>query len=83
MVLSLLSQDLSKVLELRRRMLRSGVPLDVVSCNTLLNAYAGQKRWEEALGFLQRMPHQMDVTPNQVPPTSTGDQTGSEEEEGG
>jgi pentatricopeptide repeat protein len=58
-----LLQELGKVLELRRRMQKAGTGLDVVSCNTLLNAYAGKGRWEDALAFLQRMPS-IGVTPN-------------------
>lgn len=53
------------MLELRRQMQRGGVAMDVVTCNTLLNALAGKRRWEDALAFLQRMP-QMNITPNQV-----------------
>lgn len=46
-------------------MQRSGVALDVVSCNIILNAFAVHGRWEDALSFLQRMPGQ-GVTPNEV-----------------
>lgn len=41
------------VLGLKRRMQKARVEVDVVSCNTLLNALAICGKWDEALNFLQ------------------------------
>lgn len=41
------------VLGLKRRMQKARVEVDVVSCNTLLNALAICGKWDEALSFLQ------------------------------
>jgi pentatricopeptide repeat protein len=44
------------VLGLKRRMQKARVEVDVVSCNTLLNALAICGKWDEALSFLQARP---------------------------
>lgn len=60
------AKDLPRALALKRRMQSTQVEFDVVSCNTLLNAFAVCGRWDEALSFLQRMPGHYHVSPNLV-----------------